>query len=210
MYCSTSSSPMVASGPKNSASRSHSDAHVARVVLHHVQDVFHRLGDDGDLPLPEEARHPALLLVVEHLPEDLLAASLGTAAMIFLSMSPANPALRRRRVASAAGAAAVLHERRHLLRALDLLHVRQDHEAVAREEGLVAQAEHDVRHAGSPRRRNGVTSGCSPDAAAMPSLDLVSTKCRLLPFLGTEEQSDGRLTRGRRFCGRAGLTCSFS
>jgi len=46
--------------------------HVTSVVLHHVQDVLHRQRIDGDLFLPEKSGDPALLLIVEHFPEDLL------------------------------------------------------------------------------------------------------------------------------------------
>jgi len=40
-------------------------AHVAHIVLRHVQDVLRCLGIDRDFFLPEESLHPALLLVVE-------------------------------------------------------------------------------------------------------------------------------------------------
>ena len=112
--------------------------------------------------------------------------------MIFLSISPANPPLSRRSVASEDGSAEVLHKGRHLLRPLDLFQVRQDHQAVAREQRLVAKAQHHVRHAAVP----GVEPG---DLRASPRcrdalLDLFHER-GLLSLLGTEEQVCGGLTR---------------
>jgi len=132
-------------------------AQVARVVFHHVQDVFRRLGGDRVLPLPEEARHPALLLVVEHLPEHLLVVE-GHGPRSLLLLVPRDflvdvsrePRAQEEKRGILGRGSEVLDERGHVLRALHLFRIRDDDQPVPCKQGHVAQAADDLRHVGFP------------------------------------------------------------
>jgi len=105
-------------------------AHVARIVLHHVQEMVHRLGGNGDLPLPEPARHPALLLIVEHLPEDLLVLKGHGAGGLLPLVSrdlpvdvPCKSCAEQQQGRISRGTREVLHQRSDFLSALHILGV---------------------------------------------------------------------------------------
>jgi len=170
-------------------------AHVARVVFHHVEDIVRRVGGDGDAPLAEEVRHPPLLLVVEHLPEDLLGFE-GHRAAGFLFLVADDPLVdlagksraekEQRGIGGRRGA--VLGKRRHLFRARDLLGVCDDHQAMIREEGLVAQAQKDLPHRGLPPIEAGHL-GRVPEPFCNSLTDGFD-ECCLLTLFGSQEKTD--------------------
>jgi len=174
--------------------------HVAGVVLHHVQEVLHRPGVDADVPLPEEARDPALFLVLEHLPVDLLMVE-GHRPGRLLPLVPGDLAVD---IAGEAGAqqeegglprrrGQVLHQDRHLFRALHFLHVGKDHQAVPGEQREVAQAEHHLGHGGLPGVE-AVGLGRLSQAGGQARADLLHER-GLLSLLGAEEEQGRRLAR---------------
>ena len=100
MYCSTLSSVMVGVRAEEQRESLAFHAHVARVVLHHVQDVLHRLGGDGDLRCRKKlVTQPCFWL--SNISQNTFWCSKGIAPGVFLfwspvifwSMSPVNPAL---------------------------------------------------------------------------------------------------------------------
>jgi len=168
-------------------------AHLPRVVLHHVEDVVHRVGVHGDLSLPEEVHDPALLLVLEELPEDLLPVlrNGGHDPAVHLGGKPAgneNEGRVRGRGLQ------VVEEQPDLLRALDLFHAHEQDHAVAREERLVSQAQDDVRHPGLPAvEPRDLRRFLEPGGQGIA--DRVD-EGRFLSFFRTEEEMDRSLLRG--------------